>query len=357
MRRVGLILGFFGSIAVGIFAFRCSGERAYRLDPKGLSSAVNEATEVGNTVVSARDLSRYSGRWTFLNGSESQPLSLCGNGDLAGNPSACVVFVHGYNTSLTDSICHGNELWKTVKSSLGNDASSKVRFFTFCWYGDFGAIGFDAANDSAMHTAPTFGSFLRKLAGVSRPGNQHKLIVVTHSLGALVALESLRRIQEEAEMPIVDTLLMIQPAVAVENFGRGTVEQIYFPPPRGQISGLDFYQWPSYENSGKYFDTVTRATRHTIATASSADEVLGLAFETWTKGLYGARITTYPTNRIALGYLLHAGRPGWTFPSNLEVIELSPKEHLAASIHAHGDLFDAKNHSLIQFLIGEVLRH
>jgi pimeloyl-ACP methyl ester carboxylesterase len=337
--------------------YGCSEKKAQQADQTKLPFALKEATEVGNTVVNARDLTARKGLFTFVNGNESQLLNGGEQDELKRNVSTCVVFVHGYNTHFAASIANGNELWKMVKLSIGDDASSGIRFFTFCWHGDLGPLYFTEANESAVKTAPILGEFLRRIANAPRFGPCYKLIVVTHSLGALVALEALHGIQDTAGMPLVDTLLMIQPAVAIEEFGRGQVEQVYRPPARVvEQSGLEFVDLGSCYNDGKYFETVTKATTQTFATASIADGVLGHAFDFWDKGLWGYRVHTYPTNRIALGAVWDYQRKGWAFPSNLKVLPLSPREHLPARIRAHGDLFDPKNISLIRYLTDQVRR-
>src|SRR6266404_2963787 len=354
---VGLFLAAISAAVVAsIVHHHHSKQRAIREEATRFEAAIREATQIGNTVVSARELSGNAYVLRVLSAKESKASSPAAIPDFPGAASTNVVLVHGYNTSFANAVANGNELWEAIRLSLGSDISKTVRFFTFCWRGDFGALRFTKSNESAKKTAPVFGSFLKQIASISPLANQSKLIVVTHSLGALVALESLRQMQDKPMMPLVDILLMVQPAVQIDDLGRANIRSsaiVFQSRGKGPVAFSEPREvdLPPYANNGVYFDTITKATRDTFATASGTDGVLGFAFSAWATKVIGYQITTYPTTRTALGSPLHGG---WEFPPNLHPVDLSPRKHLGASIRTHGDLFDPKNQALVQFLMDTV---
>ena len=162
--RAKLILGAMAAAGVSFLIYGCSDKKAQQADQAKLPFAIKEATEIGNTVVNARDLTAWHGQFTFVNGNESQLLNPGKQDELKRTVSTCVVFVHGYNTHFAAAIADGNELWKMLKLSIGDDASSGIRFVAFCWHGDLGRLNFTEANESAVKTAPILETFLRRSA-------------------------------------------------------------------------------------------------------------------------------------------------------------------------------------------------
>ena len=320
-----------------------------------LAQAIAEASRLGNIVVNARDAVENPGSVSAYDGKEWRPILSDREAISRGKASFCVVFAHGYNTSFAEAVERGNELCAGLVSIVGQTNFNKVKFYSFCWHGDLGTFHFGAADESARNTAPMLAAFLKKIAGAEPPGVPRRIIVVTHSLGARLALEALHQMGNATSSPLVDTLLMIQPAVGVEDLGRGTIDIDYVPPPSAVDKGVpQIVHFSTYTNNGVYFDTVAKTTKRSFVTASIKDGVLSWAFDTWAKGVFGARIVTYPMNRVALGSLNQYLIPGWTFPTNLEILDLSPGQNTQASVTAHSSIFDPKNPELLKFLVNKI---
>jgi len=140
--------------------------------------------------------------------------------------------------------------------------------------------------------------------------------------------------------------------------GRATIRGIYSVPRRGRLDSAqleDDVEMPPYQNNGMYFDTIVKATRLTLATASSEDGVLNWAFHGWARGIQGDRLTTWPVNRIAVGTLIKDHKEGWDLPKNLEVFDLTGNPKGPAVGGKHGSVFDPKNPALRRYLIDKVV--
>jgi pimeloyl-ACP methyl ester carboxylesterase len=362
MRLKPLVIGLLTIAAVGAgWRFYYNREKAdERQAAADLAGALAAADRLGNCVVNARDAGKKPDTLAVVARGESHPVPARGPAVPLGDAAVCVVFVHGYNVPFASGVTEGNELCDELARQLGADGFQTIRFFSFCWRGDNGVLNFDESNASALRTAPALARFLTGLAQDPPPAGPRRLIVVTHSLGALLALEALRTAATSPDGPLVDTLLLVQPAVKVDLLGRATIKQIVSVPPRGRTDPNipEFVVLPEYENNGVYFDTIARATRQTLVTASSQDSVLSWVFDgIWAKGVQGARVSTWPISRFALGTLVKDRAKGWTFPGNLEVFDLTPSRAQPTGVHGHSDVFDPRNEALRQFLIEEIRRH
>lgn len=142
------------------------------------------------------------------------------------------MFVHGYLTSYADGIEDGNRLWSFLRAaadkarehSLPSDPFQSASFFTFCWRGDFGAPNFWISERAARESAPSFAAFLQELHSQAvRRNKPLKLVVITHSLGAKVALEAFKLLLPKENSEWVSCTFLVQPAIP---FG-SVVREVY----------------------------------------------------------------------------------------------------------------------------------
>ena len=181
------------AVFVGAKLFRQPEPAAANKDAQRLTQALKEASRFGNNIVNARSAMENPFSASVYDGNEWHPLLSDRQAVAMGTANISVVFAHGYNTSFAEAIGRGNELCGRLESIIGKTNFNKIKFYTFCWRGDLGLTAFGAADESASNTAPVFAIFLSQVAGAGSSPEPRKLILVTHSLGARVSLEALRR--------------------------------------------------------------------------------------------------------------------------------------------------------------------
>ncbi len=111
------------------------------------------------------------------------------------------IFVHGYNVN------HEEALETFGKLNIGLKASGyEGSMVLFSWSGDFGVLNFELAEHSANAHSWALANLIRDL-NIKCPDRHVRIDMITHSLGARVALKALHRGAR------VSTLTMIAPAV------------------------------------------------------------------------------------------------------------------------------------------------
>jgi hypothetical protein len=221
----GLVLSLSAVLMAAFFIPRCG-----RVHDEDLAADLRQKTEqIGNQVVECRFLvngfgslipGAQPGTWRDVvtlpeYGSSTVPCA-----------SVIIIFIHGFNTSLGDAVMASNAIVEGLRSSgsmIGKRdlIKQELKFFTFCWRGDLGpwhghgpkkipGIAFAAAEIAARNSAPSLSAFVKKLQCLYPCA---KMILMSHSLGALVALEVLQNLYKERPSTWIDSLLMVQPAV------------------------------------------------------------------------------------------------------------------------------------------------
>jgi hypothetical protein len=185
-----------------------------------------------------------------------------------------IIFVHGFNTSLNGAIAKGNAILKALRTS-GRTSVQGLKFFTFCWRSDFELtkelpIELGSAECSAENEAPSLASFIKRLHCLYPSA---KIILLTHSLGARVALEALHNLWKERKSAWIDCLLMVQPAVEWSELYEG-----YFSAPnRPPLSvGVGLEPWVEHR-TGRY-SVCINAAQEVVVTQSPLDSVLSQYF-------------------------------------------------------------------------------
>lgn len=192
---------------------------------------------------------------------------------LTGKPSIVIVFVHGYNVTAAEALEQSKVLWKHIRESNEHirakgwavPETNSLEFLAFLWRGNFGEKRFPTAQRSAAITASAFADFLRTV--VKEAGGARTLIL-THSLGAEVALEALRIMRESSATPVADCLILVQGAVPAYSVYRWRVSY-------QQLPGAGDKMRPEQVDQcgGRYADAI-QMTKHFVYTLSTKDKVL-----------------------------------------------------------------------------------
>lgn len=188
--------------------------------------------------------------------------------------SKIVIFVHGYNTSLSKALHYGTALRTNLlmaaldqlsrKSSTSKLTSLPI-VYLFLWRGDLGKYNFGNAQRAADVSSNSLADFI---AQISDQNENIRIVLISHSLGARVALESLRRLsQDQNKQRFVDSLVIIQGAVAATSIYKWTATDILSE------------STPVESCSGRYSDSI-RTARHLLYTVSKDDGELSTWFST-----------------------------------------------------------------------------
>lgn len=262
--------------------------------------------------------------------------------------SVIIIFVHGFDTSLSDAIAKGNAILEALRTSGRTSgkrdlSEQELKFFTFCWRGDLGPtkelpIAFAAAEVAAQNSALSLSSFIKKLQ-ILYPSA--KMILMSHSLGARVALEALQNLYKERQSAWIDCLLMVQPAVRWCEVYEGdflTPEDPSLPTLGGKARVVEPF-------TGQYSICIN-AAYEVVVTQSSRDWVLSRHFrggDLSTLNLlkflgyqWSRNLASTPDIDIALGS--PCGKDGWKVHHRAyREILLSPNPKSAAfnDIHRH----------------------
>jgi esterase/lipase superfamily enzyme len=143
-----------------------------------------------------------------------------------------VFFIPGYNNTNNETLESASDFFGKLHDSLGRDGSnpSDYTYALFTWPGDTGTVYFDDAQVYAQHS----GSALFKLFTDSRSHSPRSVSIVSHSLGAHVALRSLsilgeRLVRQKANFRI-NSVLLLGAAVEDDVFSRPERrEEYHFP--------------------------------------------------------------------------------------------------------------------------------
>lgn len=95
-----------------------------------------------------------------------------------------LVFVHGYNSSLSESAFR--------LAQIRNDLELPAVPVLFSWPSRATPLGYEYDDDSAHYSRDALELFLRE--GLARPGGQ-RLVLIGHSMGAYLLMETLRQIE------------------------------------------------------------------------------------------------------------------------------------------------------------------
>ena len=300
-----------------------------------LAAARQEACEVGNRIVSSRDLAdAHLPADPPWKPEEPWAVDTLFAG-LPAAPSTIVVYVHGYNTPLTEAIRNGSYLAREIRSANPAGAGA-LAFYTFSWRGDFGASKFSEAEASADKSGPALADFLQTLLN-SRPTPSSRIVVLAHSLGVRLALVASERLWQRAHRIWLDDLVLVQAAVPAANLYVGTVSTFLSPRRSQEAAGTGdaLVVVEEHHQQGAWVDGLA-AARRVIVTVSPDDEVLNVlqrahAFD------YGAA-TAYryvPELTVALGII---GVLQSTLPTDYTEIALKTTA-LPAAARGHSGLF------------------
>lgn len=132
-----------------------------------------------------------------------------------------VIWVHGFRTDAMEADCAGRAMDKAL-----SDQGLKADVIVFAWPSQFDLTEFSIAESMA----DAAGSHLAELLNGLK---DRKVSVVTHSLGARVALEAIRRAEFE-EQEQLNLLYMIQPAVPATSVRHATLDFTCIPGESGE---------------------------------------------------------------------------------------------------------------------------
>ncbi len=299
-----------------------------------------EATALGNHVVYSRHNVNHDG--TLRAAHPRQPWKTLVE---AGAPPAAaalkVVYVHGFEVGLTQSIAEGNHLARLLRQWTAQQQPGRsVEFHTFSWRADFGPAEHLRAIRSATAQAGALADFLRHIARPEPGDPAPHVVVLTHGLGAQLVLEALLRREPETEVPVLEALLLVQPAVRRIDLSKGTYE----------VQGGEAISIVGY--TGRYFGALARV-RTVLATCSSADPAVA---EFFTPEPELAEQSGSPKSAVALGTPYYSSTEAEVFPPNFRLIDLSPGRYLDMVLPSHGSLFDGGGRRALWSLWQRVLR-
>ncbi len=178
-----------------------------------------------------------------------------------------VIWVHGFRTDTETAVCLGGRLKDTFGGQTAESPGPKV--IAFSWPAHFKSHQFSKAQ---RHADVAAGHLARLLDRI----DTGRVTLITHSLGAQIALQALQMSENVRTSPIAN-LVLVQAAVphssirSWEGERRVTFPQVVGAPPREPISE------PIGPASGCYFWALSRA-KEVIITSSRRDSVLSGAF-------------------------------------------------------------------------------
>jgi hypothetical protein len=301
-----------------------------------------EAVAAGNAVVYSRHAVGHDGlpRRTL---SRQQWKTLVELPPSAAPADLHVVFVHGFDVGLTQSVTEGSYLARLLRQWVDRKQGDRaLEFSTFSWRSDFGPGERSTGVKAATAQSAALADYLRALAAPKGGGKAPRIVVLTHGLGAQLALEALQRGQAADGAPLLEALVMVQPAVRRIDVAKGTYEVIT----GDAVSSVDY--------TGQYFDVITKSARTVLATSSSADAVVGQFFANDLD--MPEDVPESPKSYAALGYPYFSSTEAEVFPPNFRLIELSPGRYLDMVMPSHDALFDAGGRRALWSLWQRVLR-
>ena len=176
-----------------------------------------------------------------------------------GSPTEIWFVIHGFNTSRPEARHLG---WR-VSQEIINRRNETARAIAVVWDGDqkFGLAETQADNDGH--------ALAEVLAETQRTYPEARISIVTHSLGARVALRALAITQPWIE---IDYLALVQPAVRAPSIHAWIAEPVRIIVPLGSIA-----EWPSETCEGEFYNAVGAVSR-LLVTQAEGDWVLARAF-------------------------------------------------------------------------------
>lgn len=178
-----------------------------------------------------------------------------------------VIWVHGFRTDDAEADC----IARKIDIAL-TEQGSKIDVVVFAWPSQFELSEFSVAESIADTAASHLAELLKEL-------KDRKVVLATHSLGARVALEAMRKTEfnENAQLSL---LYMIQPAVPATSVRRATLDYTCVPAPSGEpIPRVNFPMvdgvYPCSENGAQLRRTFTGCFADAILKASSVRVTFG----------------------------------------------------------------------------------
>lgn len=331
-------------VAAGLFASRflrepdiAVAEETYRFN-----LAQEEAVKSGNHVVYSRHTVNNTGRPT-RDASRHPWKSL-----LSGAPNGAplqVVYVHGYNTTFAESIAQGNYLSRLLRQWTAQKYPGvALDFHTFSWRADFGPDKFPTAELAAKAQSAGLGAFLKSLRQPATAGGPPpRIIVITHSLGARLLLETLAHQGHDADFPVINALLLVEPAILRTAVSRGTYET---------FNGDNI---TSVRYDGEFFPALD-GVPFALGTCSSTDDTLTQIFNPTPEGAAGAAGPATPKLGAPLGLPYYSGTEAEVFPDNFRLIDFSPGRYIDMALPAHDSLFNPSGRRALWTLWSRLLR-
>ncbi len=134
---------------------------------------------------------------------------------LAPKSGRVLVFVHGYNTRFESSVFHFVQL----VHDMGTDAAPVL----FSWPSRGRLLDYNYDRESANYSRSDLAGLLR---AVARSPNVKDIVVVAHSMGAWLTVESLRQIAlEDGRVPAkISNLILASPDLDIDVFRRQVAE-------------------------------------------------------------------------------------------------------------------------------------
>jgi len=126
-----------------------------------------------------------------------------------GGKREAVIFVHGFNNTFAE----GAYRW----AQLGHDLGVKGALVHYSWPSRASPFGYVYDRDSALFARDGFEDLLRE---VDRAGAQ-RIVIVGHSVGSLVVMETLRQIGLEKNRALLDKIagvVLMSPDIDVDVF-------------------------------------------------------------------------------------------------------------------------------------------
>ncbi len=119
-----------------------------------------------------------------------------------------MVFVHGFNVAGAEAVLRS--------AQVATDAGARGAVVAFSWPSMMRSTAYRADRRRAQGSAAALSGLLAELAGADRP-----IVLVTHSMGALVAMEALEELTRAGQAAVVARvrgLVLISPDLTAEQF-------------------------------------------------------------------------------------------------------------------------------------------
>ena len=264
-----------------------------------------------------------------------------------------LIYVHGYETSVSDAVEQGNQLLSKIKAQLllmkPTLPISDLVFHTFLWRGNLGAVHFGSAESAAINSGPSLAEFILHIkSSASRKPDHHRVVVLSHSLGAGVILEALKSASGSEQEQLIDGLLLFQPAVSWSEIAKGNYRLTEKWP--GEPNGGFYYTNTSERFEGRYFDCL-RVANEVVITQSHGDQVLKTIRRL--RKNFDPSAMRNPDIFRALGLPTYYGEARFGH-ERLRFLDLSPGSGKPIKLHEHSQLFsDAQ---LFRYLWEEFLQ-